>query len=113
MTKREGYQLKFERFVDSGNVHYWCEHLGNSEEYKLYASFLRHIDFELCSHIIQEIENAQNGQYFEQYQGPDSLVDEETIEITPPNIVLSNGQWTVLMSDFKELLEEWRSHLSN
>lgn len=109
MTKQEEYQLKFERFKDSdGDMHFWCEHLGSSSLYEFYANFLINIDFSLSTHIIQEIQSAQNGQYFEPFQGPDSLVDEDEIEISPPNIILNNGEWSVSMNDFKELLEEWK-----
>ena len=59
--------------------------------------------------LINEILNAQSGLYFQESYLTDSI-DDESIEINPPNIVI-NEICIVSLQDMKEILEEWKLFL--
>lgn len=55
--------------------------------------------------LLDEINLALNGNFFEEIYRPDgSSVDK--IEITPPNAII-NENFTISLIELKELLEEW------
>lgn len=112
MTKQEEYQLTFKRLKDSdGDFYFSCEHFGNTNQYQFYAHIIDMMDANECEGVIENIIAAQNSEYYEEFVGPDSLSDDDTIELSPPNVIV--GGWSVSMTDWKQLMQEWIDFLNS
>ena len=108
MIKQEEYQLIFRKIRDEdGDIYFDCEHNGNINQYTFTAHLLYMLSSAECIDIIENIEAAENEQYFEEYHGPDSLSDSDTIELIPPNVLIASGNWSIPMTDWKQLMQEW------
>lgn len=105
MTKREQYGLEFINWIDpitKSNVKI-CRREGVNEYNELQIINRLNI-FEIQS-FIKDIENAQAGKYYDEIYSTDSI-DDQLIEIQPPDIVI-NTICTIPLQDMKAILEEW------
>ncbi|RYJ44946.1 hypothetical protein [Flavobacterium beibuense] len=108
MTKREQYQLEFLKVLNNNRVDYECYHTGQNPDFNRLAFKLYIMDKLECEGLIDEINNAENGEYYEHFFSLDNAAasDEDGIEIVPPNIIIDN-QLIISFSDMKQLLDEW------
>jgi hypothetical protein len=80
---------------------------GNINRNRFISHMLNMYDITLCQSIILAISNAQNNSGFNDFHGPDSLDDGDFIEIVVPNVLIAEGDWTMPMNDWKQLMQEW------
>ena len=116
MTKREEYQLKFQKIEsDDWSTYYDCVGAETDGRSLFIATILRgHNDSGATETFIEEIDLAESGQFqdMDEFWQPDSLTDSFRCFIVPPNIVLGkNHRYTLPLQDFRELLQEWLDFL--
>ncbi len=108
MKKQEEFQLKFEkRNIGDGYIYDHCEHLGNTNKYQFIAHLLPMFSVPECKSIVDAIDKALNNRPYSPEHGPDSLSDDDELEIIPPHVIYGGGEWKMLMRDWKQLMEEW------
>lgn len=120
MQIHEQFQLKFRKIKRSdGSIFFHCEYRGNIRLYMFAATLLNMIDTDIAEIAIERIEVAENNadfdpenEDFDAYIGPEVMADGYDIKIVPPNIVtgLDDG-YQIPMTDWKQLMQEWRDFL--
>lgn len=106
MTLQDKYQLQFKREIEDLKVIFKCKSIGdNSNEIARKINQMHLIE---CKGLIEEIENAENGKYFEEYFALDrgEASDQDEIRILPPNVII-NIKTKIPLEDMKVLLLEW------
>jgi hypothetical protein len=113
MKLKDKYQLKFKRKIESLNVTFHCNSIGDSISQNI-ARKINQMNLQECKGLIEEIENAQNGKYFEEYFSldRDESSDEDEIRILPPNVIL-NISTKIPLEEMKSLLLEWQRFNEN
>lgn len=105
MTKREKYGLDFSKWVNP--VDKTVKKVCRREKLSTYSE-LQIIDrlsiFEIQS-LLQSIQNADNGDYYEEIYSSERI-DDESVEIHPPNIII-NEICIIPLIDMRDLLQEW------
>jgi hypothetical protein len=104
MTKREKYGLTFltTNTID-GYKGYRC-FKEDVDEFS-HLQILSHMDNSEIKDLIEELEKALNGEYYEQYFTSDG-VEADSIELNYPNVII-NEHLTISMVELLELLQEW------
>lgn len=102
---REKYGLQFYKFIDpvDNEVNYVCKRdiVNSNSELQIITQFTK----SESEALIREIENAQNGLYYEEIF-ISQCVDADSLTISPPNINI-NDILILPMQDMKGLLQEW------
>jgi hypothetical protein len=108
MSRHEQYNLQFGKMKDDSIYEFVCYQIGNNQPYYRLAEKLRLMHKIECIALIDSIDAALNGQYYEQYFSVDrdSASDSDGIEIIPPNIIIDDII-TIPMEHMKEILQEW------
>jgi hypothetical protein len=106
MTLKDKYQLEFKKEIEDLKVIFKCHNIGdNISEIARKINQMHLIE---CNGLIEEIENAQDDKYFEEYFALDcgEASDQDEIRILPPNVVI-NISTEIPLEDMKVLLLEW------
>lgn len=114
MTKHEEFNLKFVKTAPSnGEFDYWCTQ-DTPDSYATLVGVIPRISIIECEALIEEIENAENGAYYEQYFSLDvsAASDDDGIEIAPSNVVFNNVL-SIPFADAKMLIQEWLDFLNS
>nr|WP_293294702.1 hypothetical protein [Allomuricauda sp.] len=114
MTKHEEFNLRFVKTSSlNGKFDYWCTQ-DTPDGYATLVGIIPRISAIECEALIQEIENAENGVFYEQYFSLDASTasDEDGIEITPPNVIF-NSVLPIPFADTKMLIQEWLDFLNS
>ncbi len=114
MTKREQYNLVFSKFYDQKfkRYRYACKHIGEINQYNELQFLQRFDNAHETLGLIDEINMALNGQYYEEYFSTDSTEDIE-IRLLFPNVIFGENDLTIPMIDLEELLQEWLEFIKN
>jgi len=113
MTKREQYNLNFEKLKINGSYfRFGCSSYNALIHGSLQlSSLLDVLSNREPDGLLEEVNLALSGQCFEDIYRPDgSSIDK--VEIFPPNAIV-NDSFTISLIDLKELLEEWISFVEN
>jgi len=114
MTKHEEYNLKFVIIqLPNGSIRYSCTQ-DIPDGYATLVGIIPRISAIESEALIEEIENAENGAYYEQYFSLDASTasDDDGIEIAPPNIIF-NSVLSIPFADAKMLIQEWLDFLNS
>lgn len=110
MKKSEQYRLWFSKSQASdGRVRYSCYpaiRTTTSDESYYLAGLLDLLSDSEPKYLLEEIENALNNKYFEEYYSLDHSGPDDSIQILPPNVILNNS-FSISLIELKLLLEEW------
>lgn len=108
MATHEQYNLKFGKNIYDNDNEFVCYQIGNNQTYYRLAEKLRLMHKIECIGLIEDINAAQNNQYYEQYFAidRDSASDSDGIEILPPNVIIDSSI-IIPLQDMKEILQEW------
>ncbi|WP_136468741.1 hypothetical protein [Flagellimonas onchidii] len=113
MAKHEEFNLKFVKIQPPiGSIRYSCTQ-DIPDSYATLVGIIPRISAIECEALIEEIENAENGAYYEQYFSLDASAasDDDGIEINPPNVVF-NSVLSIPFADAKMLIQEWLDFLN-
>ena len=105
MQKHEEFGLRFRQYKNpiSGNIKKTIiKHTVNEYSELL---IINRLNDDESKALIRDIDNALLGKYFDNFFCAQSIED-ENIEIHPPNIVI-NDMCTIPLTDMKAILEEW------
>ena len=110
MLMKEKFNLIFEKKRSWFSVYYYCSTKYPKHEYTYLASKLITMHQIECEGLIESIDDAENGKYYEEYFAldADAASDNDEIHILPPNIIIDKSV-TISFSDMKKLLHEWMS----
>lgn len=102
------FNLIFEKKRHWFSVDYDCYTKYPNHEYARLASKLSLMTPNECEGLVESINDADNGQYYEEFFAldADSASDDDEIHISPPNIIIDNTI-TISFVDMKMLLQEW------
>jgi hypothetical protein len=104
MTKREKYGLTFlTTNTIEGYKGYRC-FKEDIDEFS-HLQIISHMDNSEIKHLIEELEKALTGEYYEQYFTSDGT-EADSVELNYPNIII-NEHLTIKMIEMCELLREW------
>jgi hypothetical protein len=113
MTKREEYGLSFYKSSDpiDGSVIHICNRSGIVNAYNT-LQIIQQLNQTETQGLIDEINYALNGQYYEQYFVTDGT-EHESIELSFPNVTFGENDLVISMQDLKVLLQEWLLFISS
>lgn len=108
MSKRQEYGLQFSKELKRDIIRFKCHYIGKNPLLISLAFKLTIMHKIECKGLIEEIINAENGEYYEQYFALDcdAASDNDCIEIAPPNVIIDN-ELTISFTDMKLLLQEY------
>lgn len=115
MTQRERYNLVFERKFTGTRADFICHQLEGSQfAYGALANKLTLMHRLECEGLIDEIQAAENNEYYEEYFAidNDAASDFDEIYIKPPYVTIDKHIF-IPFQDMKELLMEWISFMVN
>lgn len=112
MSRKSEFHLSFSKAIIDGVVFHFCDATQTGQP-QTFATILEGYDKTYAEDLIEEIENAQAGQYLDDYHHPDSLTDGFGITIVPPNVVISSHNYQIPLQVWKELMQEWLSFLKS
>lgn len=112
MTKREQYGLSFYKKKNSfdGAIENICKREGSINEYNHLQILTQFSQIETTD-LIEEIENALNGKYYEEYFTSDPI-EFVSIKLAYPNVIFGENDLIISMQDLKDLLQEWLAFIS-
>ena len=112
MTKREFYKLQFSKIKTTGySDSFICIGSNTVVGSLQLANLLDVLSDREPDSLLEEIELTINGGYYEEiYRIDGSSVDK--VELMPPNAII-NDDFTIALTDLKELLEGWIQFISN
>ena len=112
MTKRAQYDLSFYNSTSprNGRITNICKKNGEVNRYSV-LQILQNLDKPSTIAFIDEINNALNGKYYEEFFTSDGI-EHEGIQLLFPNVIFGENDLTIAMTDLKELLEEWLDFIS-
>jgi len=113
MTKKEEYGLSFFKSNDpiDGSIIHVCKRSGIVNEYNT-LQIIQQLNQTETQSLIDEINNALNGQYYEQYFVTDGT-EHESIELSFPYVIFGENDLVISMQDLKALLHEWLLFISS
>ena len=108
LTKREEYNLEFYNVLNPNNnsINHICK--SNSDDSLIQLQFMDQLKKVEIEYLIDEITNAQNGEYYEDIP----LLDLVSIEFNYPDAVIENDL-VISMDDLKDLLLEWLDFMNS
>lgn len=109
MTKQEQYKLSFNKVSYDGNKYYHrCKMVQTNQESLALSELLNNIG-NYPDGLLDEIESAENGQYFDEIYSFDMAPGDFDLKIIPPNAIIEQMgySYTISLADLKLLLEEW------
>jgi hypothetical protein len=105
MTYQAKFNLQFLKGIGPfQRIRYECRPL-NVDMYS-HLWIIQCLDVFECKALIEEIENAEKGEYFEEYFSADLSGGSDSIQIVPPNVIV-NDDCIIPMADMKGLIVEW------
>ena len=113
MKKHKEFNLRFETISSlSGREIKLCEQEKVTTDSFYLSSILSRLSLVECEGLLEEIENAEQGKFFEQYFSMDAALasDDDGIEIAPPNVIFSTHV-SISFEDSKTLINEWMDYL--
>lgn len=115
MLKHQEYNLKFVKIKPKtgGSIFYLCTQ-DIPDQYATLTGIIDKISATECTALIEEIENAENGNYYEQFfsLNASTASDDDGIEIAPPNVIF-NSVLPIPFADAKLLIQEWSDFLNS
>lgn len=106
MTKKETYKLNFYKTqAPNGRVIYHCNYTELTHESGLLCSLLNSLSNVEPETLLEEIDYALEGKYFEEYYSVDGATYDDGVQIVPPNAIIDQ-RLTIALTDLKSLLEE-------
>jgi len=114
MTKQEEYKLNFHKENIDGNIIFRCDNQEVTIESYNSSSILDRLSKAETEGLLDEIDNAINGTYYEQYFSLNNSIasDDDGIEIAPPNVIFNNAL-PIPLADAKMLIQEWLDFLNS
>ena len=108
MTKREEYNLEFYNVLNPNNnsINHICK--SNSDDSLIHLQFMDQLKKVEIEYLIDEIKNAQNGEYYEDIP----LLDLVSIKFNYPDAVIENDL-VISMYVLKDLLLEWLDFMNS
>lgn len=112
MTKREQYGLSFSKIQRSsdGSTVNICKKNGTVNQYST-LQVIQQLNKVEAMALIEEINNALNGVYYEEYFVSDGT-ESDSIQLSTPNVILGENDFIIPMSDLKLLLQEWLAFIN-
>jgi hypothetical protein len=104
MTRHDQYELQFFKVLEKDKTkRFFCR----TKTVNIFSRLqvINYLDIFECNALIDEIQNAENELYFDDYFSADASGN-DTIQIVPPNVII-NEDFAIPLQHLKEILQEW------
>lgn len=112
VVKKEQYGLTFYKVKNpyDGAIENCCKREGSINEHNN-LQILQYFSQDETEDLIESIENALNGQYYEEYFTSDPI-GFISIRLVYPNVIIGKNGLIISMQDLLALLQEWLAFIS-